>query len=192
MLFSGINSRLINPFDGASGESLPDQNNGTSTWSRTNSKLAGKILADCNKSLKHPKIRKHPSASAPLPPGRCRSLTAGVDAGVADRFVFVAGRVFLQFTQDLLHGRLQASGRSGCVWVRLCVLVGGYFKATETVTTSPNAPRWGRWFIPTDRPMMPGPGRQSWWKQEAAVWIRFIKKPAVVTPREETATLTIK
>lgn len=115
MLFSGFNSRLINPFDGASGESLPDQNNGTSTWSRTNSKLAGKILADCNKSLKHPKIRKHPSASAPLPPGRCRSLTAGVDAGVADRFVFVAGRVFLQFTQDLLHGRLQASGRSGCV-----------------------------------------------------------------------------
>lgn len=29
-LFSGVNSRLINPSDGASGESVPDQNDRTS------------------------------------------------------------------------------------------------------------------------------------------------------------------
>lgn len=34
--------------------------------------------------------------------GSC-ALTAGVDAGVADRFVLVAGRVFLQLLQDFFH-----------------------------------------------------------------------------------------
>lgn len=53
--------------------------------------------------------------SSPCPPpaagepGGCCALTAGVDAGVPDRFVLVAGRVFLQLAQDFLHRWLQSN-----------------------------------------------------------------------------------
>lgn len=105
-------------------------------------------------------------------PGGWHTLTAGVDAGVADRFVFVAGRVFLQFTQDLLHGRLRASGKSGCVQAVLCVVVGGYFKGSETVTTSPNAMIEMGAMIHSHRAANDIGPRPSvlWWKQEAGVF----------------------
>lgn len=119
--------------------------------------------------------RSNPCSSALCPSGQpsgwC-ALTTGVDAGVADRFVFVASRVFLQFTQDLLHGRLRASGESGCVWAVLCVVVGGYFKGSGTVTTSPNAMIEMRAMIHSHRAANDIGPRPSvlWWKQEAGVF----------------------
>lgn len=95
------------------------------------------FLMHCPKSLKSEHKAARPGCSRR---GSRLSLTAGVDAGVADRFVFVAGRVFLQFTQDLLHGRLGTSRRSGCVCAGWCASDGAYFKGAEAVATSPNAP----------------------------------------------------
>lgn len=46
-------------------------------------------------------------------PPLCRALTEGVDAGVADGFVLVSGRVFLQLSQDLLHA---GCGAPAAVW----------------------------------------------------------------------------
>jgi len=50
--------------------------------------------------LPHPPVAEGPEDRGS---GSCGSLTAGVDAGVAQSFVLVAGRVFLQFSQDFLH-----------------------------------------------------------------------------------------
>lgn len=86
--------------------------------------------------------------------------------------MFVAGRVFLQFPQDLLHGRPRASGKSGCVWAVLCVVVAGYFKGSGTVTTSPNAMIEMGAMIHSQRAANDIGPRPSvlWWKQEAGVF----------------------
>lgn len=75
-----------------------------------------------------------------------------MDAGIADSFVLVAGRVFLQLSQDFLHAgskRISGSvisksgdapGPGGFVYVWVCLW---YFKGAVTATASLNPPDEG-------------------------------------------------
>lgn len=72
-----------------------------------------------------------PLPGAGDPEGGCCALTAGEGAGVPDRFVLVAGRVFLQLAQDFLHSCLRGSNQrlSGSLggFVYVLLSAGGFF-----------------------------------------------------------------
>lgn len=61
-----------------------------------------------------------PAGRRPGSGGGSCALTAGVDAGVADRFVLVAGRVLLQLLQDFFHRCVPSEDTRGRVNVRDC------------------------------------------------------------------------
>lgn len=95
--------------------------------------------------------------------------------------MFVAGRVFLQFPQDLLHGRLQTSASSGCVCLGVVRVGRWLFSGYGDGDNMPARPETSAMIYSCGRANGVGPRLNPGGTRKLGCLIRFIRKPAAVS-----------